>query len=305
MRVDPLYVPNLVGSLDNVAASEQTLSGELSSGSRVTQLSDDPAAAADNVVLTAQIEQDDTFTQTAATTESRLQVGDSTLASVVSQLNSAITLATEANNGTLSSSDVKGISGQLLGIRDEVLSLANTSYLGTYLFSGSQGATAPFTLNAPATPGAAATVTYNGDTKTTSLRTPNGQSIQLNVPGNQIFSTGVAGTDVFQTLNNLIADFQTGTPSATAIADADSLTSSLNNVSQQRVILDSSITSLQNAASNTQSESAQLLSAQTTLLQADYGQVSTQLSAAETQQTALYDVIATLEKGSLFDYVSP
>ena len=58
MRVDPLYVPNLVGSLDNVAASEQTLSGELSSGSRVTQLSDDPAAAADNVVLTAQIAQD-------------------------------------------------------------------------------------------------------------------------------------------------------------------------------------------------------------------------------------------------------
>ena len=305
MRVDPLYVPNLVGSLDNVAASEQTLSEELSSGSRVTQLSDDPAAASDNVVLTAQIAQDDTFTQTAATTESRLQVGDSTLASVVSQLNSAITFATEANNGTLSSSNVIGISDQLVGIRDEVLSLANTTYLGTYLFSGIQGATAPFTLNAPATPGAASTVTYNGDDKTTSLQTPNGQSIQLNVPGNQIFSTGVAASDVFQTLNNLIADFQTGTPSATAVTDADSLTSSLNNVSQQRVILDSSITALQNAANYTQSESAQLLSAQTTLLQADYGQVSTQLSAAETQQTALYDVIATLEKGSLFDYVSP
>ncbi len=64
MRVDPLYVPNLVGSLDSVAATEQTLSQELSSGSRVTALSDDPGAAADNVVLTAQIAQDDTFTQT-------------------------------------------------------------------------------------------------------------------------------------------------------------------------------------------------------------------------------------------------
>jgi len=76
-------------------------------------------------------------------------------------------------------------------------------------------------------------------------------------------------------------------------------------VSQQRVLLDNSITALQSAATYTQSESAQLLSSQTTLLQADYGEVSTQLSAAETQQTALYDVIATLEKGSLFDYIAP
>ena len=305
MRVDPLYVPNLVGSLDAVSTSEQTLSEELSSGSRVTSLSDDPSAAADNVSLMAQIAQDDTFTQTASTTESRLQVGDSTLGSVVSQLNSAITLATQANNGTLSASDVMGIASQLVSIRDEVLSLANTTYLGTYLFSGSQGATAPFTLNPSATPGIAATVTYTGDDKTTSLQTPNGQTIQLNVPGDQIFSTGVASTDVFQTLNNLIADFATGVPSSTAVADTESLTSSLNNVSDQRVILDGGITALQSAASYTQSESAELLSAQTTLLQADYGKVSAQLSAAETQQSALYDVIATLEKGSLFDYIAP
>jgi flagellar hook-associated protein 3 FlgL len=302
MRVDPLYVPNLVSSLDSVAASEQSLSQELSSGSRVNSLSDDPAAAADNVVLTAQIAQDDSFTQTSATTQSRLQVGDSALGSVISQLNSAITLATEANNGTLSASNVTGISNQLAGIRDEVLSLANTSYLGTFLFSGSQGATKPFTLDNTVTP---AVVTYNGDASTTSLQTPNGQTIQLNLPGSQIFTTGVAGTDVFQTLNNLIADFATGVPSATAIADTESLTTSLNSVSNQRVILDNSITALQGAASYTQSESTQLLSAQTTLLQADIGRVSTQFSAAETQQTALYDVISTLEKGSLFDYISP
>jgi flagellar hook-associated protein 3 FlgL len=305
MRVDPLYVPNLVGSLDSVAATEQTLSEELSSGSRVTSLSDDPGAAADNVVLTAQIAQDDTFTQTAATTEGRLQVADSALGSVVSQLTSAITLATQANNGTLSPSNVTGISNQLVGIRDEVLSLANTSYLGEYIFAGSQGGTEPFTLVAPAESGLASTVTYNGDDQTTSLQTPNGQTIQLNIPGSQIFSTGAATGDVLQTLNNLVADFASGTPSASAISDTEALSTALSGVTSQRVTLDNSITALQSAAAYTQSESAQLLSSQTTLLEADYGQVSTQLSAAETQQTALYDVIATLEKGSLFDYVSP
>jgi flagellar hook-associated protein 3 FlgL len=302
MRVDPLYVPNLVGSLDQVSTTEQTLSAELSSGSRVSQLSDDPGAAADNVVLTAQIAQDDTFTQTASTTEGRLQVADSTLGSVVSQLTQAIALATQANNGTLNSSNVIGISNQLAGIRDEILSLANTSYLGSYIFSGSQGATQPFTLD---TTGSPAVATYHGDDVTTSVQTPTGQSIATNLPGGALFAAGGTGTDVFATLNALVADFAGGSSSAASIADTESLSTALGHVSDQRVTLDNSLTALQSAATHTQSESTQLLSAQTTLLEADYGQVSTRLNAAETQQTALYDVIATLEKGSLFDYVSP
>lgn len=305
MRVDPLYVPNLVGSLDAVSANEQSLSSELSSGSRVSQLSDDPGAAADNVVLTAQIAQDDTFTQTASTTTGRLQVGDSVLGSVVTQLTSAITLATQANNGTLNASDITGISNQLAGIRSEILSLANTSYLGSYLFSGSQGATTPFTLTPSGSADSPDTVTYNGDQKTTALEAPNGQSIQINIPGDQVFGTGTANADVFTTLNNLIAELATGNSSGASIAAAQQLDSALGGVSDQRVLLDNSITALQGASTYTESESAQLLSAQTTLLQADYGQVSTQLSAAETQQTALYDIIATLEKGSLFDYIAP
>jgi flagellar hook-associated protein 3 FlgL len=300
MRVDPLYVPNLVNSLDQVSATEQTLSAELASGSQVTSLSDNPGAAADNVVLTAQIAQDDTFTQTASTTEGRLQVGDSALGSVVSQLTAAITLATQANNGTLNSSNLQGIASQLAGIRDEVLGLANTSYLGSYIFSGSQGATKPFTLNSGTSP---ATVTYNGDARTETVATPNGQAIATNPPGGALFSSGVTGTDVFQVLNALVADYASGTASPTAIADTANLTSALNHVSDQRVTLDNSITTLEAAGSYTQTESAQITAAQTTLLQADFGKVSTQLSAAETQQTALYDVISTLEKGSLFDYV--
>ena len=298
MRVDPLYVPNLVGSLDQVVGNEQTYSQELSSGSRVSSLSDDPGAAGDNVVLTAQLAQDDTFTQTASTTESRLQVSDSALGSVVSQLTAAITLATQANNGTLNASNIKGISNQLAGIRDEVLSLANTTYLGSYVFAGSQSNTPPFSLNTGISP---AVATYSGDNNVTSLQTPNGQSIALNLPGGTLFTA--SGADVLNTLNALVADFATGMPSATALTDTQSLGTVLNHVSDQRVTLDSSITQLKAAATYTQTESTQLLAAQNTLMQADYAKVATQLSAATTQQTALSDVIAMLEKGSLFDYI--
>lgn len=49
------------------------------------------------------------------------------------------------------------------------------------------------------------------------------------------------------------------------------------------------------------SEKTQLTANQTDLMQADLPQVATQLSLAETKQTALESVIAQLGSGSLFD----
>src|ERR1019366_2325442 len=107
MRVDPTYVSNLVGSLDQTQLNEQQLTAELSSGVRVTSLSQDPLASGENVLLLSQIQQDDSFTQSSNLVSGQLQVADSTLGSVVSQLTQAVSLATRANNGTMNSGDVK------------------------------------------------------------------------------------------------------------------------------------------------------------------------------------------------------
>lgn len=296
MRVNPLYMSGLVASLDTSSSTEQTLTEELASGSSVNQLSDNPVAVGQNVLLSAEIGADDTFSQTASTTESQLQVTDSALGSVVTQLTTAVSLATEANNGTMNASDLESIGQQLSGIRDEVLSLANTTYLGQYIFSGSQGGTAPYTLDTSTTP---ATASYQGDSQVSYVETPSGQKIQLNVPGSQLFSA--AGSDVLGTLNALVADFSSGTASSTAQADTAALTTALNYVSDQRVTIDNSLSRLTAASNYSQSEQTQLTGVQTNLMQADLGQIATELSTAETQQSALSQVIATLGKQSLFN----
>src|SRR5215469_12733823 len=188
MRVNPFYISNLAGSLNGTQATQQQLTAQLSSGMRVNSLSDDPLAAGENVLLLNQIQRDDSFTQTSSLVQGQLQVADSALGGVVSQLTQAITLATSANNGTLNASDLQSISNQLAGIRDEVVALANSSYQGQYIFGGSQTATVPFSISNTSP----AAVTYNGDTNMNFLVTPNGQRIQLNVPGNQIFTAGGA-----------------------------------------------------------------------------------------------------------------
>jgi flagellar hook-associated protein 3 FlgL len=295
MRVNPNYIANLAVALNTSQAAEEHLTEELSSGVRINSVGEDPIGAGQNVMLLNQIRQDDSFTQSANLVTGKLQVADSALGSVVSQLTRAISLATGANNGTRSANDIQAAAREIQGIRDEIATLANTSYQGQYIFAGTRTDSAPFSTSTATSP---ATTNYAGDSNLTYLRLPNGQQIQLNVPGNQIFQ-GPGAQDVFAALNNLIADYSSGTVDQTkAATDTEALTSALNYVSQQRVMIDNSITSLAAASEAVTNEKMQLTVAQTNLMQADVAQVATRLSLAATQQTALQAVIVHLTSAS-------
>ncbi|HUZ95111.1 MAG TPA: flagellin [Edaphobacter sp.] len=298
MRVDPNYVSNLAGALNQSSSLEATLTNELSSGLRVTSLQDDPAAVAQSTVMASAISKDDTFVQTASGTQSMMQVSDSTLGEVVSQLTSAVSLAISGSNGTANAANIASIEQQLTGIRDQILSLANTSYLGQSLFAGSQGSVKPFTLDTSTSP---ATTSYVGDTNANYVETPSGQKIQTNLVGSDVFGSG--NTGVFGALNQLIADFSGSTASASAAADTGTLSAALSNVSGQRSLLDGSLSRLEATSTYTQTEESRLKVQQGSLVSADPASVATQLSSAETQNQALMSVMTALSKTDLFNYL--
>ena len=128
----------------------------------MNSLSDNPGAAAQDFLLRSEKnwKSNDNFVQTASSVTGALQVTDTALGSVVTQITQAISLATEGNNGTLNASDLGSIANQLSGVRSEILSLANTSYQGHFVFAGSQTSTQPFSLDTSTTP---TTVVYAGD----------------------------------------------------------------------------------------------------------------------------------------------
>jgi len=295
MRVDPNYISNLAAALNQSTQQEVTLTSELSSGLRVASLQDGPVAVAQSTLLGSSIAKDDTFVQTASNETSRMQVTDSTLGDVVTQITSALSTAVSGNNGTLNATDLASVAKSLSGIRDQVLSLANTSYQGQYLFGGSQGSTPPFTLDTTTNP---ATAVYNGDSNVQYVQTPSGQQIQVNLPGSAVF--GAAGSGVLGALNQLISDFSGGATTAALTAHTSALTTALGQLSSQRTTLDSALSRLQATSTYTQTEESQLKMAQSTLVSADPTVVATQLSQAETQHQALLSVINALGSSNLF-----
>ncbi len=289
MRIDPNFVQNLVSAVNQVQANEQTYTNEISTGVSVNSLSDNPAAASQDYLLRSEISANDSFIQSASTLGSQMQVTDTALGSVVTQLTSAISLATQGNNGTLDASNVAAVANQLSGIRDEVVSLANSSYQGQYLFAGSQTQTQPFALGVGTPP----PVLYSGDSTVTYAVTPNGQNIQMNLPGNQVFGSGSTG--VLATMNTLINDFSTGASASTIAVDISNLSAGLQTVSQQRVILDNGLSRLQASSTYAQSETTQLQAAQNAVIQSNPAQLAAELSQTTTQNTSLIDMIANLD----------
>jgi flagellar hook-associated protein 3 FlgL len=289
LTVDPYYINNLAGSLSQSSNMLDTLTGELSSGMRVQSLQDDPVAVAQSTLLASQIEQEDTFVQTASGEASLMQVADSTLGDVVTQITQALSLAVEGSNGTQNSSDNTSVAQQISGILNQIISLANTSYQGQYLFSGSQGSVQPFALDSSTTP---ATITYAGDTQVQSVETPSGQKLQVNLPGVSVFGSGSTG--VLGALSQLVTDFTSGASTASITTDTDSLTTALGQLSDQRSLLDSSLSQMNSSSTFTQTAESQLEVAQGNLLSADPAVVASQLSSAETQHQALLSVIGTL-----------
>lgn len=292
---DPNYVANLAHSITASAAAEQRLTNQLSSGLRVSTLSDDPVAASSNVLLSNSIARLDSFVQSSASVQSRLQVTDGALGEVVSQITSALSTAVSASNGTHNPTNLAAIASKISDIRDNVVALANTSYLGAYVFAGSQGTTRPFALDP--TTGAP---TYSGDSATQSLETPDGQRVPTNLPGSAIFTAPT--NNLLSTLNDLVAHLRDGTTSALP-GDTAALSAALSNVTTQRSTIGTSLARLNLTSSYARTQQTTILARQSDLLSADPAQVASDLKTAEVQHQALLGVEAALDKNNLFDYI--
>jgi len=294
LRADPSYINSLSQALNSSTSAANDLASQLSSGLRVGSLSDDPTAAAQSIQLGSQITRVDTYIQTASTLSSMLQVTDSSLGEAVTQLTSAISLAVQGANGTLNNSNLQAVAQQVEGIRDQILSLANTSYQGRYLFAGSQGTSTPFSLDTSTTP---ASVTYSGDNITQSIETPGGQMIQVNLPGSTVFGSALTA------LNQLIADLNGGAASSALASDSTALNDALGQLSTQRSLLDSNLSTIKSTSNYAETQEAQLKAQQTALVASDPASVATQLKSNQVQYQALLSVITALQKTNLFDYL--
>jgi flagellin-like hook-associated protein FlgL len=116
----------------------------VSTGLRVNQLSDDPAASANMVRSLAYSANVDQYTSNVSSLLPQLQTADSAISSIVTSLNSAVTLGTSGASSAILTGNKQAIASQVQSVLSSVIAQANASYQGVYVFGGSDSTTPPF-----------------------------------------------------------------------------------------------------------------------------------------------------------------
>jgi flagellar hook-associated protein 3 FlgL len=297
MRIDPNMVPSLLAELQQSQVQLNAALQQVSTGLRVNQPSDDPTAAAamvQNTIATGDLDQ---YTQNVGTSLSTVQSADSVLSSVVTSLTSALAAGTEGANGTNNASDLQDLANKVQGILNSVVSAANTSISGAYLFGGTSTAT-PYTADAASPTG----YTYNGNTDTNSVAIGDQTSVQINLPGSQIFSA--AGNNVIGSLSTLVTALKGGN-SANIETATTAVDSALNYVGQQQVFYGNAETQLNSQETFLQQDKVTLTTQESTLIGVNESTAATELSQAETDNSAALAAVAKVLPNTLLNYLEP
>jgi flagellar hook-associated protein 3 FlgL len=296
MRVNPNPYPDLIAEAAQTQQQISTDEQQLASGSSVNVPSDNPGAAAVLIQDTAQTAQDDQFQRSIGSIQGEIQSADSNLNSVITALQQAISLGVEGANGTINADDRATIVTQVQGIQSQLVSLANLSYQGNYVFSGTATKTVPYVVDASSASG----VIYQGNTGTNRVTLGNHFSLQTNLPGSQLFSA--SGGDIFQSIQDLITSLQSGNTASigTAVTEIGTASSYINT---QAEFYGNALNQLQSQSTYLSGDTTQLAEQQSTVGQADLGAVISNLTTAQTSLQATLEAVAQTESTNLFQYL--
>lgn len=277
-------------NLQSSAARLAELQQKGTSQNAIGRPSDDPSGTADAIRTRAQQRAVDQYSRNADNGIGWLSTVDSSLSKLTEVLRRARDLTVQGgNDGALSSTAKEAIAVELESLRDEMLGLANSDYLGRSVFAGNSDAGFAF----------APDFTFTGAAGTSVERRVAGdQTVRVDADGEAVFGTGA--NSVFALMNDIAADLRGGT-----------------NVKSRLDEIDARMTSIVGAHADVGRRQAQLERAGETLLEqsgtlearrasiedVDLGQIALDLKIQEVAYQSALAISAKVLPATLMDFL--
>jgi flagellar hook-associated protein 3 FlgL len=278
-----------------------TAEAQLSSGQQLSQISDDPAAAAQILALQSSIAQNAQYQRNGAVASDWLSSTDAALTDVNQLLNRAQGLAVQAANGTLSASDRQDMASEVNRLIGQAAQDGNTTYEGSYVFAGAQTNAAPFA----ATTGG---VTYNNSnplsaTASLTRAIAPGSSVVVNTVGHD--PTG--GTGVFDAVFSALSGFYQALQSnntAGIQASIQQLGNAQDTLSKTRAAVGGVMDQVNATQQQLAIQATYLAQYHSNLADADMAKAATDFSSASTTEQATLAAMGKSFPPSLFNYLT-
>ena len=189
----------------------------VSSGKRISDLSDDPVGLTQSLKIKSVLSGLDQMGRNISVGKSWLVSSESALSHVQELISEAKALSVQMASSTTGAAQRASASLTVQNILDEVVSLANTEVGGRYIFSGSKTDTTPFSSDG---------TTYYGNDEPFAVKIGRDTTIQVGRDGEEVFGT------IFTILGDLRDDLS-GNNVDGIRASLDNLTADFNEISSK------------------------------------------------------------------------
>ena len=290
---------NMVTQIQNMGANEANLQTEVSTGQAVTNPEDNPAAMNTILNLVSEDRQLTQYGNNAATALNISQASYAGLAQIKSISDRVGELATQANNGTNSASQMQSYATEMNQLIEQTVQLGNTQFNNNYLFSGTAVTTPPYSVTRDAS-GNISGVTYAGNSAQAQIPLSSTASIAPTTDGptNQGLATLM---NQMVTLRDAMSSNNTSTIAATVPTYTVAEDSVINGIAQNAAI--------QTRISTEQSQQTALSTSLATIIStkasADLPTTLVKLNQVQTAYQAVLESTAKIMQLSLLNYITP
>ena len=228
MRVaDSQIVGLLTGNLGRTRSRIFTAQEQIATQKKVSQPSHDPVVYGQVLEGRSELSRTEQWSRNIQFGAQRLQLADSTLSQTSSVLSRIKELAVQARSDTVSAENRQAIAQEVRQLQQHLVQLANSEVNGQAIFGGTKTDVPPYVL------GAGDTVTYQGNTETQSIAVGEGLTIQVLIPGGQVFSGPTA--NLFDGIRDLLTALESNNGSGieTGIGAMDQALTQVTNAQGQ------------------------------------------------------------------------
>ncbi|MDI6799679.1 MAG: flagellar hook-associated protein FlgL [Actinomycetota bacterium] len=184
MRVtNKMVQARILTNLNSSMGRLNMLQNQLSTGKLFSSPSEDPIAAAQSLSIKSIIKDIEQYQKNINSATAWIDIAETSMSDVVSTVQKSREIAVAGASGTASADDREALAKEVDQLLEGLVTVANTSYGGKYIFAGFRTTAEPFAkVGDPIT-----SVAYNGDGGEILYETESGIKVAVNIPGSEIF----------------------------------------------------------------------------------------------------------------------
>ena len=289
-----------VKQMQDVQTQIAKTQGQLATGTKLGNPSDNPDANASVQRLQSAISRQTSYSQSLTQADNRLAAQETNISGSSGVLIRIKELTLQAANATVSSSGRVNISTEIKSLRDQLLAMANArDESGNFIFGGARTGSQPFAANAQGQ------INYTGDQSQVEVAIGDQSRVAVGGVGSQVFTSVVrdkTGVGFFQALADLATAVQNGDSAniQRGIGEVDAMHAGVSHAIAQVGTNRSSIDQQQGVIDAT---SLRLQTTLSGIKDTDYTVAATDLQKQMLSLQAAQSSFAQTAKLSLFDYI--